>query len=114
MDRLRNWYYFFVLYDSTVVINISLPFLPAWVKDSGDDWSPSSSSESSQEGSDGEATDVIYEVEYEVASDSNNDQGNDSSSGDSDIEVILNSYFKSKFPNFFLCITGYDHPNNSS
>lgn len=56
----------------------------AWVQDSGDDWSPSSSSES-----DGDATDVIYEVEYEIASDSTADLDDEESDGSSDIEAAL-------------------------
>lgn len=60
----------------------SIKLLSAWVQDSGDDWSPSSSSES-----DGDATDVIYEVEYEIASDSTADLDDEESDGSSDIEV---------------------------
>lgn len=61
---------------------LSIKLLSAWVQDSGDDWSASSSSES-----DGNATDVIYEVEYEIASDSTTDLDDEESDGSSDIEV---------------------------
>ena len=55
----------------------------AWVKDSGDEWSPSSGESDS-----GDATDVIYEVEYEIAesSDSSNQSDSDSDSS-SNLEV---------------------------
>jgi hypothetical protein len=57
--------------------------LSAWVQDSGDNWSPSSS----EPESDGDATDVIYEVEYEIATDSSSDDLDDEESGSSDIDV---------------------------
>lgn len=57
----------------------------AWVQDSGDNWSPSSASESE---SDGDATDVVYEVEYEIETDSSTDL-DDEESGSSDIEAAL-------------------------
>lgn len=56
----------------------------AWVKDSGDEWSPSSSGESDS----GDATDVIYEVEYEIAESSDGSNlGDSDSDSDSDLEV---------------------------
>lgn len=58
----------------------------AWVKDSGDDWSPSSS-ESESEDENHEA--VIYEVEYEIASDSTTNQNDSDSEGSSDLEDAI-------------------------
>ena len=62
---------------------LRIQLLSAWVQDSGDDWSPSSS----EMESDGDATDVIYEVEYEIASDSTADLDDYETDGSSDIEV---------------------------
>ena len=67
---------------------MSVKLVLAWVQDSGDDWSPSSS----EPESDGDATDVIYEVEYEIASESSSNIEGQESDGSSDIEV---SYKKS-------------------
>lgn len=59
----------------------------AWVKDSGDDWSPSSESESESDDENHEA--VIYEVEYEIASDSTANQDCSDSDGSSDLEAAI-------------------------
>jgi len=58
----------------------------AWVKDSGDDWSPSSSESELDEGNH-EA--VFYEVEYEIASDSTTNQNDSDSEGSSDLEAAI-------------------------
>ena len=75
-------------------VNSVFSFLSAWVQDSGDNWSPSSSSEPE---SDGDATDVIYEVEYEIETDSSSDDLDDEESGSSDIEVRIPSLFILKY-----------------
>lgn len=78
------------------------------MKDSGDDWSPSSASGSE---TDGDATDVIYEVEYEIASDSDSTDEIDSGSDDSDDDIQVSCLFFLLFNihtnlNYFFFILG--------
>ena len=70
--------------------------LTAWVKDSGDDWSPSTSHGSDAE-SDGDATDLIYEGEYDIASsDSDNTNARiDSGSDTDDVKVSISMEYTS-------------------